>query len=481
MSFHETKSKIVCTIGPASKPKAVLENMVEAGMDVARLNMSHEDRKSARKTFETLRSVDDTLPILFDLQGPKIRIGETKGRVDLITGSELTLSTEDFMGDASRISVSHDHLPKDVKVGTIIALNDGIVRLVVKSKKKTEVVTEVVHGGPISSRKGINIPGIRLSGGVPTEEDLRNLELAAELEPDLVALSFVTDCDDVRKLRDVITGNGPADAWIISKIEHSLALKNFDEILKESDGVMIARGDLGIEVPIEDVPILQKDLIRRANIWAKPAIVATHMLESMTEETIPTRAEVSDVAHAIMERADAVMLSGETAVGHDPAGAVQMMERIVKRTEQTIGRADPLEITSPRKMIVEIIGNMTYNAVALIPDKIGGIITATRSGYTARWISKFRPPCHIFAVTPDERVSRRLRLLWGVYPIKHVQHLDSVDDIVKESTQIVFDKGLIDKEKDIVFTSGVKMIPGRTNVVGVFHVKDLIDRRFLFG
>jgi pyruvate kinase len=481
MVFHETKSKIVCTIGPASKSKEVLEKMVEAGMDVARLNLSHEDHKSARKTFETLRSVDDSLPILFDLQGPKIRIGEIDGRVDLATGAEFTLSIEDFVGDSNRSSVSYKELPQDVKKGDIIALNDGMVRLKVKKKGKTEVLTEVVHGGPISSRKGVNIPGIKLSCDVPTEEDLRNLDLAVELEPDLIALSFVTERDDVRKLREVITANGPEDAWIISKIEHTLAIKNFLEILKESDGVMIARGDLGIEVPIEEVPILQRDLIRKANIWGKPAIVATHMLESMTEESMPTRAEVSDVAHAIMERADAVMLSGETAMGHDPVGAVKMMERIVRRTEQTIPREDPLDITSPRRMIVEIVGNMVYNAVTLIPDKIGGIITATRTGYTARWISKFRPPCHIFAVTANQRVSRRLRLLWGVCPIKHEQHLDSVDDIVKESVQVVFDMGLIDKEKDIVFTSGVKMIPGRTNVVGVFHIKDLIDRRILFG
>ena len=475
MVFHETKSKIVCTIGPASKPRAVLEKMAEAGMDVARLNMSHEDRKSARKTFETIRSVDDTLPILFDLQGPKIRIGELDGRVDLVSGSEFTLSTEDFVGDASRVSVSYKELPQDVKVGDIIALNDGMVRLKVKSTQKVDVVTEVVHGGPISSRKGVNIPGIKLSADVPTEEDLINLELAADLEPDLIALSFVTSCDDVIKLREVIISNGPADAWIISKIEHTLAIKNFDEILKESDGVMIARGDLGIEVPIEEVPILQKDLIRRANIWAKPAIVATHMLESMTEEMMPTRAEVSDVAHAIMERADAVMLSGETAVGHDPVSAVAMMERIVRRTEQNITREDPLDFISPRKMIVEIIGNMAYSAVSLIPDKIGGIITATRTGYTARWISKFRPPTHIFAVTPDERVARRLRLLWGVCPIKHEQHLDSVDDIAKEATQVAYERGYVSKDKDIVFTSGVKTIPGRTNVVGVFHVRDLVE------
>ncbi|MGD9397359.1 MAG: pyruvate kinase [Candidatus Thorarchaeota archaeon] len=481
MVFHETKSKIVCTIGPASKSKDVLEKMVEAGMDVARLNLSHEDHKSARKTFDTLRSVDDSLPILFDLQGPKIRIGEIDGRIDLTTGTEFTLSIEDFVGDSSRASVSYKELPQDVKKGDIIALNDGMVRLKVKKKGKTEVLTEVVHGGPISSRKGVNIPGIKLSCDVPTEEDLRNLDLAVELEPDLIALSFVTESDNVKKLREVIIANGPEDAWIISKIEHTLAIKNFLEILKESDGVMIARGDLGIEVPIEEVPILQRDLIRKANIWGKPAIVATHMLESMTEESMPTRAEVSDVAHAIMERADAVMLSGETAMGHDPVGAVKMMERIVRRTEETIPREDPLDITSPRRMIVEIVGNMVYNAVTLIPDKIGGIITATRTGYTARWISKFRPPCHIFAVTADQRVSRRLRLLWGVYPIRHEQHLDSVDDIVKESVQVVFDLGLIEKEKDIVFTSGVKMIPGRTNVVGVFHVRDLIDTRILFG
>ena len=481
MVFHETKSKIVCTIGPASKSKEVLEKMVEAGMDVARLNLSHEEHKSARKTFDTLRSVDDTLPILFDLQGPKIRIGEIDGRIDLTTGTDFTLSIEDFVGDSSRASVSYKELPQDVKKGNIIALNDGLVRLKVKKKGKTEVLTEVVHGGPISSRKGVNIPGIKLSCDIPTEEDLKDLDLAVELEPDLIALSFVTESDDVRKLREVITANGPEDAWIISKIEHTLAIKNFLEILKESDGVMIARGDLGIEVPIEEVPILQRNLVRKANIWGKPAIVATHMLESMTEESMPTRAEVSDVAHAVMERADAVMLSGETAMGHDPVGAVKMMERIVKRTEETIPREDPLDITSPRRMIVEIVGNMVYNAVTLIPEKVGGIITATRTGYTARWISKFRPPCHIFAVTADQRVSRRLRLLWGVFPIKHEQHLDSVDDIVKESVQVVFDLGLIEKEKDIVFTSGVKMIPGRTNVVGVFHIRDLIDTRILFG
>jgi len=474
MVFHGTKSKIVCTIGPASKPKAILEKMVEAGMDVARLNLSHGDHKSARETFEILRSIDDTLPIMFDLQGPKIRIGELEGRVDLTTGNEFVLSTDEFVGDESRVSVSHKELPQDIKVGDIIALNDGIVRLKVKAIKKKDVVTEVVHGGPISSRKGVNIPGIKLSCTVPTEDDLHDLDLAAELEPDLIALSFVTDCDDVKKLREVITSNGPADAWIVSKIEHTLAIKNFDEILRDSDGVMVARGDLGIEVPIEEVPILQRDLIRRANISAKPVIVATHMLESMTEEMIPTRAEVSDVAHAIMERADAVMLSGETAVGKHPIRAVEMMERIVRRTEETITRVDPLDITSPRKMIVEIIGNMTYNAVTLIPDKIGGIISATRTGYTARWISKFRPPTHIFAVTPDKRVSRRLRLLWGVYPIRYEQDLDSVDDIAKQSTNLVYDEGLIGEDQDIVFTSGVKMIPGRTNVVGVFHVKDLV-------
>ena len=449
--------------------------MVEAGMDVARLNMSHEDHETARKTFDTIRSIDDTLPILFDLQGPKIRLGELKSPVDLITGSELILSTEEFVGDENRVSVSYEELPKDVKKGDVIAVNDGIVRLKVKEVQKTEVVTEVTHGGPISSRKGVNVPGIKLSSEVPTEEDLKDLDLAARLEPDFIALSFVTSCDDVRRLREVITSNGPADAWIISKIEHGLAIKNFDEILKESDGVMVARGDLGIEVPIEDVPILQRELIRKTNIWAKPVIVATHMLESMTEELIPTRAEVSDVSNAITERADAVMLSGETAVGKYPVEAVQMMERIIKRTEQTIGRIDPWDITSPRKMIVEIIGNMTYNAVTLIPDKIDGIISATRTGYTARWISKFRPPTHIFAVTPDERVSRRLRMLWGVHPIRHEQELESVDDIVRESAKMLYDQGFVSKDKDIVFTSGVRMMPGRTNVTGLFHVRDLVQ------
>jgi pyruvate kinase len=475
MVFNSSNSKIICTIGPASKSKKVLTNMIEAGMDVARLNLSHEDHESAKVTFDTIRSINDMIPILFDLQGPKIRIGEMKERVVLESGQEFILSTETFVGDQTRVSISHEELPKDVKKGDIIALNDGIVRLRVKSVKGNEVITEVTHGGPISSRKGANIPGIKLSCKVPTEEDLRDLDLAAELEPDFIALSFVTGADDVKRLRWAMESCGLEDTEIISKIEHTLAIKNFDEILKASDGVMIARGDLGIEVPLEEVPILQRELIRRSNVWAKPAIVATHMLESMTVEVMPTRAEVSDVAHAVLERADAVMLSGETAVGIDPAGTVAMMDRIIRRAEKALPQIDPLTLTSPKKMIVEVIGNLTYNAVALLPDKIDAVITATRSGYTAKWISKFRPPVPVFAVTANNKIARRLTLLWGVHPITQEQQLDNVDLLAQSSTQIVYDKGYIKKDKDIVFTSGVQMIPGRTNVVGVFHVRDLVS------
>ncbi|MGY5871305.1 MAG: pyruvate kinase [Candidatus Thorarchaeota archaeon] len=475
MVFDSANSKIICTIGPASKSKDVLTKMIDAGMDVARLNLSHEDHESAKITFDTIRSIDDTIPILFDLQGPKIRIGVMEEPAVLESGQEFILSTEDFVGNHTRVSISHSELPRDVKKGNIIALNDGIVRLKVKSVKGSEVVTEVTHGGPISSRKGANIPGIKLSCKVPTEEDLTDLDLAAELEPDFVALSFVTDADDVKKLRWAMEAKGLEDTEIISKIEHTLAIKNFDEILKASDGVMIARGDLGIEVPLEEVPILQRNLIHRANIWAKPVIVATHMLESMTEEIMPTRAEVSDVAHAVLERADAVMLSAETAVGIDPAGTVAMMDRIIKRAEKELPHINPLAITSPRKMIVEVIGNLTYSAVTLIPEKVEAVITATRSGYTAKWISKFRPPVPVFAVTANNKISRKLRLLWGVHPITQEQHLDSVDLLAQASAKIVYDLGYIKKGKDIVFTSGVQMIPGRTNVVGVFHVSDLVN------
>lgn len=475
MVFESTNSKIVCTIGPASNSKEVLTKMIEAGMDVARLNLSHADHKTAKATFETIRSIDDTIAILYDLQGPKIRIGEVEEPVKLETGNEFILSTEDFVGNGTRVSISHKELTKDVKKGNIIALNDGIVRLKVKSIKGTEVITEVIHGGPISSRKGANIPGIKLSCKVPTEEDLSDLDLAAELEPDFIALSFVTGADDVKRLRWAMESRGLEDTNIISKIEHTLAIKHFDEILEVSDGVMIARGDLGIEVPIEEVPILQRNLIRRANIWAKPVIVATHMLESMTHEVIPTRAEVSDVAHAVLERADAVMLSGETAVGDDPVGVVKMMDKIIKRAERELPHIDPLSITSPKRMIVEIIGNLTYNAVTLIPDNVEAIITATRSGYTAKWISKFRPPVPVFAVASSTKIARNLKLSWGVHPITHDQHLGNVDELVQASAQIVYDRGYISKDKDIVFTSGVQMIPGRTNVVGVFHVRDLVS------
>ena len=470
-----TRSKIVCTIGPASRSKEVLTGMIEAGMDVARLNLSHDDHSSAKEEFETIRSIDDTLAIMFDLQGPKIRIGDMKAPVELQAGQKFVISTEDFVGDQTHVSISHKDLPRDVKPGDTIAINDGIVRLVVKKVRDPEVLTEVVHGGSISSKKGVNVPGIKLSCAIPSEKDLKDLDLAAELEPDFIALSFVTDPSEVVHVKEILWANGPGSAGVISKIEHKLAIENYDTILQESDGVMVARGDLGIEVPIEDVPILQRDLIRRANMWAKPVIVATHMLESMTHETLPTRAEVSDVAHAIFDRADAVMLSGETAMGDDPVAVVDMMNRIVTKAEKRITPVNPVDMTSPRKMIVEIIGNLVYNAVSLIPENIDGIITATRTGYTARWISKFRPPTDIFAVTYDPAVVRRLRLLWGVYPIQYYEDIDNVDDIIRESVRTIHKMGLISSEKDIVFTSGIRHIPGRTNLAGLFHVRDLID------
>ncbi len=474
MKFDKTRTKIVCTIGPASESKEILAGLFDAGMDVARINLSHTKHPKVRQIFDRIRSIDDCMAILFDIQGPKIRVGEMKEPVELQNGSAFVLSIEDFVGDETRVSVSHKELPEDVQPGDTIAINDGTVRLIVKKIEGSEIVTEVVNGGIVSSRKGINVPGIRLSCGIPTEKDLKDLDLAAELEPDLIALSFVREGEDVRKVNQIVEENGPYKVDIVSKIEHILAVKNYAEILEESHGVMIARGDLGIEVPIEDVPILQSELIHQANIWARPAIVATHMLESMTHESVPTRAEVSDVAHAVLDRADAVMLSGETAMGHDPVGAVQMMDKIAQKAETRLPDIDPLDVTSPKKMIVEIIGNLVYNAVALLPDKIAGVITSTRSGFTARWVSKFRPPAAIFAVTNDKRVMRKMRILWGVHPVYFDEDLNDVDSLVRQSVRAVYAEGFLDDEKDVVFTSGTRLIPGRTNIVGVYHVRDLI-------
>ncbi|MFO7835750.1 MAG: pyruvate kinase [Candidatus Thorarchaeota archaeon] len=474
MQEQETRSKIVCTIGPASNSREVLHQMVEAGMDVARINMSHEDHSSAKKTFELIRSVDDTVGILFDLQGPKIRIGEMEEEVELEEGDEFIISTQEFIGNRHRVSISHKDLPEDVAEGDIIAINDGIINLVVQEIRDNEVVTKVTNGGPISSRKGVNIPGIRLSCSMPTEKDVKDIELAAELGVDFIALSFVRDGDEVRRVNEILEENGLGDADVISKIEHMLAIENYDDILEESHGVMIARGDLGIEVPIEEVPVLQRELVRKANKWARPSIVATHMLESMTEERLPTRAEVSDVAHAIFDRTDAVMLSGETAIGRNPPRVVEMMNRIISNAEKRITPVDPLDVTSEERMIVEIIGNLVYSAVSLIPENVDGIVSATRSGFTARWISKFRPPTNIYAVTRDPAVIRRMRLLWGVHPVQYRQDLDNVDDLVQQAVRRVHKEGLVSEDKDVVFTSGIRHIPHRTNVCGVFHVADLI-------
>jgi pyruvate kinase len=412
------KTRIICTLGPSTASIATLVELIRGGMDVARLNFSHgtheEHRSLLTNLREAARRTGERVAVLQDLQGPKIRIGTFgSGQVTLAAGGRFTITTAEVEGDATRVSTSYEGLPGDVHPGDLVLLDDGRIRLRAVETGSQEVVCEVLTGGVLSANKGINLPGVAVSAPSLTEKDLEDLRFGLEAGVDFVALSFVRSAADVRALRAAVTAAG-RDTAIIAKIEKPQAVADIEAIAAEADGIMVARGDLGVELPPEDVPMLQKRIIRRCNAAGKPVIIATQMLESMIGSPTPTRAEASDVANAVVDGGDAVMLSGETSVGGYPLEAVRIMERIIRRveSERQEGWRPPAEPTGHTEERLDALGR----AACVLADQMhaAAILIVTNSGQTARVISRYRPRPTIIAVTDRETILRRLSLHWGV-------------------------------------------------------------------
>ena len=442
MTLPANKTKIVCTIGPASESSEIMEQMIRAGMNVARLNFSHGDFVGHKKAIENLRTAaraaQRRVTIMADLPGPKMRIGQlTEEPVELRPGEPLTLTTEDIMGDSHRVSVSFVRLPQAVRPGDTLFLNDGFIQLRAKKVEGRDVQCEVVVGGELRSRKGLNLPGIDLGISAFTEHDQHCLKFALENGVDAVSQSFVESGEDIANVRDAAKGLGH-NPFIIAKIERATALEHMDGILQTADGIMIARGDLGVEIPIEQIAAVQKDLMRRANLLAKPVITATQMLESMTGNRRPTRAEATDVANSILDGTDCVMLSGESAMGKYPVEAVSMLARIASSIEphrpSHLARAAlkiPTQEGSPSlpdliALTVETTLEYTSPAVVIVP---------TRSGATARSITRFRLPVWIVGVSSQHATCQGLQFSYGIYPVHEPEHPDDWNAFAREWLQ----------------------------------------------
>ena len=464
------RTKIVCTIGPESESKLALEKLIEAGMDVVRLNFSHNSHQWHKSIFQRVRELSDETTILFDLQGPKIRIGELESPYFLVRDDDVILTTEEIIGDNKRFTVSLKSLTKTLKKNHQLYINDGIVGLRVKEIKGNDIHCKVTSSGEIRSRKGVNIPNVNLDLPCLTEKDLTDLDFALSLEPDYIALSFVRDAKDVSLLREKIHAQ-KMNIPIISKIEHAFAIDNFDKILNESDAIMVARGDLGIETSVANLPILQKEIINKCNQAGKSVITATQMLESMKNNPRPTRAEASDVANAIYDGTDAVMLSAETAVGKYATESVEIMNQIALNVEKKLNwKAFPAVKYPKEDQISETLAAAAGMIVNKIP--VRAIIAFTEGGFSARLIAKHRPKTRIYVATPSIKVVRRLGLIWGCYPLL-VNQYQNTDQMVVETVDKAKKMQYLKDDDTIVIISSSVLSPGKTNLVRAYKVSDL--------
>ncbi len=472
------RTKIVCTLGPSSSDPDTLRGLIQAGMDVARLNFSHGSHDDHAELIRTIREAADeqgkVVPIIQDLQGPKIRIGPVRnGGVLIHKGQRLTLTTHPLQyGTAERVQISYQTLPDDVDVGGRILLDDGLLELAVTDIVDGDVVTEVVVGGPLRSRKGVNLPDVKTSSPSLTMKDLEDLEFGLAMDVDVIALSFVRDESDVSDLMARVRASGKR-IMVIAKIEKPEAVRRIDEILDEADAIMVARGDLGIEMPISRVPGTQKTIIHKCMAAAKPVITATQMLESMIDNPRPTRAEASDVANAVLDGSDAVMLSGETAVGKHPVRVVEVMSKIILEAEQHSRQyQSPLSVPTERRFRSEdVTESVSYTAYDLA-EQVGAsaIACLTATGATARAIARHRPSVPLYAFTDDERVMRQLRLLWGTKSFSIPFQRDT-DEGVNLVHGILTEKELVNRGDLIVITAGMPLpAKGRTNMVHVSRI-----------
>jgi len=455
--------------------------MILAGMNVARLNFSHgtheEHGRRAAAVRQAAAELGANVAIMLDTKGPEIRLGHFKEEpVFLAENATVTLTTDEIEGDSERIPVTYKGLPGDVKEGDAILIADGLIKLEVLSTTATEVICRVVNGGKLTSQKGINLPGIEVNLPAVTEKDIQDITFGVEQGFDFIAASFIRRASDVLAIRQVLEELG-SNIDIIAKIESRQAVNNLDEIIGVSDGIMVARGDLGVEIPVEEVPLVQKDIIKRCNLLGKPVVTATQMLDSMINNPRPTRAEASDVANAIFDGTDAIMLSGETAVGKYPVESVVMMARIAERAESALSYEDSLaKKTSSltQHTVTDAISFATCSSAHYLGA--AAIITTTASGHTAKMVAKYRPATPIIAATPNKDVMRKLVLTWGVEPLL-TEHKNSTDEMMEVAVEAAMQAGLVKGGDLIIFTAGVPAgVQGSTNLLRVHTIAEVLAR-----
>lgn len=476
------RTKIVATIGPACDDLETLREIFLRGVDVARLNFSHGNHEEHRKRIEKIKKLREELKIpiaiMLDTKGPEIRLLDFKDnkKVNIKAEETFILTTREVLADDKIASVSYKNLPRDIKVGAKILIDDGLVGLKVQKISGEDIYTVVENGGEISSHKGVNVPDTNLSLEALTESDIEDLKFGVEMGVDFIAASFVRTKEDIYNIRKVLEEAGDFSTLIISKIESKSAMDNIDEIIDASDGIMVARGDLGVEIETEEVPIAQKQIIKKCNLKGKAVITATQMLDSMMRNPRPTRAEANDVSNAVLDGTSAVMLSGETAGGSFPVQAVETMRKIVEVTEKSMDFSQILQ----RK--IEEISNTTTNAIGKSTCQMARdlgvklILTATTSGNTSRAISKFRPECLILAATPDTKVRRQLNLEWGVKSIL-LDNYEDIDLMISEAIEEAKKENYLSSGDKVIVTAGVPVgLSGSTNLIKIENIEEIIAR-----
>lgn len=467
------RTKIICTIGPASEQEEKLKELMLAGMNVARFNFSHGTHEEQKVKLERVKKVSKELGLpvatLLDTKGPEIRLRDfAKGKEVLTAGQSFILTTEEILGTNEKAAITYKNLYKDVKEGTTILIDDGKIEMVIEKIEGTDITCRVINGGTVSNHKGINVPGVVLTMPYISDVDREDIIFCAKMEYDFLAASFARTKEDILQVRKILTENG-SKAKIIAKIENMQGINNLDEILDVSDGIMVARGDMGVEIPLEEVPVIQKAMIKKAVSKGKHVITATQMLESMIENPRPTRAETADVANAIYDGTTAIMLSGESAAGKYPVEAVKTMAKIAERAEKDIDYRGRMKKSDARDVdITTAISHATCTTAADL--NAAAIITVTISGFTAGKISRYKPSCPVIGCSISPRVCRQMNLMWGVMPLL-IEREETADDLFEEATKVAEEAGLIKKGDVVVLTAGVPLgTAGNTNMLRVIEI-----------
>ncbi len=473
------RTKIICTLGPATDDPAVLKELFLKGMDVGRLNFSHgthEEHLVRAEQFKKIRAdLNRPAALLLDTKGPEIRLKKFRdGKAFLEKGKTFILTTDEIEGDSERVSITYKDLPGDLTKGNRILIADGLIELKVTAIKGNDIITEIMNGGELSDRKGMNVPGVTTKLPFMNDNDRSDLLFGIKNDFDFIAASFARSADDVKDMKNFIEANGGGFLKLISKIENHDGVKNIDEIIRVSDGIMVARGDMGVEIPFEEIPHLQKIIIKKTLAGGKPVITATQMLESMIKNPRPTRAEITDVANAIYDGTSAIMLSGETSIGQFPVLTVETMAKIARQTEMDINYTDLLENThiNISKNVTDAISYATCSAAHSL--NASAIITITKSGHTSRMVSRYRPRCRIIASTPLKKVYNQLALSWGVCPMLSAE-ATTTDEIFENAVNDALKEGMVQNGELVVITGGMPVgVSGTTNMIKIHIVGDIL-------